>query len=280
MSQFLKSYDDVLEQILTAYINLDPSPDTTIGSPVYIKSSVLASTIWGLYKYQDYLANQIFITSSDTDNLNRHGSELGITRTAADTDETYRTKLLDFLRQPPAGGNVLDFETWAMTPQIVYSGTTYYVASATITTPPTTSPGTVWITIIPDDETILANPLAPPMSTLTAAVQAYIDSVRPVTASSCLVLAANIINVDVSAVITVPTGADSASITTTIVDDITAFLTGLKAGDPVYQNRLIATCIEDGALNVTSLTVVGSGIGDQPASPSVVYRAGTISVTV
>lgn len=112
-NEFLVDFDTLLDQILTDYQNLDSNPDTSIGTMTYIKGACLSSMLWGLYRYQDYLARQIFPGTSDTENLNKHGSSLNIPRSSNDTDATYLTKILNKLRNPPAGGNKRDWENWA-----------------------------------------------------------------------------------------------------------------------------------------------------------------------
>lgn len=155
---FEKDFDTLLTDILTDYSNLDSSPDISAGSMVFINGSVLASMLWGLYRYQDWIAKQHFPDLADTTNLNHHGSLYDITRLGADTDATYLNKILNFLRQPPAGGNANDFENWALDQDetaIEYDGVTYYNAIVSIVSAPDNILGTVGIYTIPDDESIV-----------------------------------------------------------------------------------------------------------------------------
>ena len=57
-NNYYKSFDDIRQALLADYQNLDPSPDISQGSPVNIKGTVLASAIWSLYKYNDWLDRQ------------------------------------------------------------------------------------------------------------------------------------------------------------------------------------------------------------------------------
>ncbi len=59
-STFQKSFDELLDQILTDWRNQFPGADTSQGSLIFIKSACLASALWGLYKYQAWIARQIF----------------------------------------------------------------------------------------------------------------------------------------------------------------------------------------------------------------------------
>lgn len=111
---YLRSYDDLLAAMLVDYGNLSPAPDITVGSPVYIKCSVLASAIWGIYKYQDWLAQQPFPDTADTDNLNHLGSMYGISRISGENDNDYAARIINFMRVPPAGGTLVDYQNWAL----------------------------------------------------------------------------------------------------------------------------------------------------------------------
>ena len=111
---FLKNFDDLLTQILTDYKNLDVAPDVSQGSITFIKGACLASALWGLYRYQDYLSRQIFPDSADTDNLNHFGSIYGITRNAGEADVDYAQRIISFLQFPPAGGTSQDYINWTL----------------------------------------------------------------------------------------------------------------------------------------------------------------------
>ena len=113
-SPFLQNYDDIFNDILTNYSNLDSSPDITQGSVVYINAAVLASCLWGLFRYQDYIANQVFPDTADSDGLNHWGAIYGVVRASTDTDSDYLAKILTAIRQPPAGGNTLDYYNWTL----------------------------------------------------------------------------------------------------------------------------------------------------------------------
>ena len=113
-SIFYKTYDDLLEALLRDYKNLDPSPDITEGSIVFIKAAVLSSCLWGLYRYQDYLAKQIFPDSCETDSLNHFGSIYGIPRLLDETDTAYASRIISFIQDPPAGGTANDYKEWAI----------------------------------------------------------------------------------------------------------------------------------------------------------------------
>jgi uncharacterized phage protein gp47/JayE len=111
---FQKDFDELLNAILTDYRNQFPEADTSQGSLIFIKSACLASALWGLYKYQDWIAKQIFPDTADTEALEHHAWVRGLTRTYGETDAAYLARLLDYIRRPPAGGNKYDYVKWAL----------------------------------------------------------------------------------------------------------------------------------------------------------------------
>lgn len=112
--KWYRTFDDLMTSILTEYKNLTPTPDTSIGSPVFIRAACSASMLRGLYAYQDYLSKQIFPDTCDTDSLNHWGSVLGISRLTDENDADYSLRIIYYLQQPPAGGNANDYYNWAV----------------------------------------------------------------------------------------------------------------------------------------------------------------------
>lgn len=114
-NNYNKSFDDILQSILTDYGNLDPAPDISQGSPVYIKACVLASAIWSLYKYNDWIDKQRMPgDEADTDSLDRWGTIFNIIRQTGETDSDYVQRIISTFSNPPAGGTAADYETWAL----------------------------------------------------------------------------------------------------------------------------------------------------------------------
>ena len=111
---FQKDFDELLNSILTDYKNQFPEADTSQGSLIFIKSACLASALWGLYKYQEWISKQIFPDTADTEALEHHAWVRGLERTYSETDAAYLARLLDYIRRPPAGGNKYDYVKWAM----------------------------------------------------------------------------------------------------------------------------------------------------------------------
>jgi len=110
---YQKTFDELLNAILTDYGNQFPSADTSQGSLIYIKSACLASALWGMYKYQEYISKQIFPDTADSGNLAHHGSIRNLAKVAGETDAEFLARLLEDIRRPPAGGNKYDYVKWA-----------------------------------------------------------------------------------------------------------------------------------------------------------------------
>lgn len=110
---FQKDFDTLFQTILTDWQNQFPDADISQGSLIYLKSACLASALWGLYKYQEYIARQIFPDTADTANLEHHGWVRNLNRNINESDANYLARILDDIRRPPAGGNKYDYVKWA-----------------------------------------------------------------------------------------------------------------------------------------------------------------------
>ena len=113
-NDFLKNFDDLLQDILVDYSTLDSSPDVTEGSIVFIKGACLSSMLYGLYRYQDWISRQVFPDTADHDNLIHWASIYNVATYSTDTDSDILNRLLVALRLPPAGGTAQDYYNWAM----------------------------------------------------------------------------------------------------------------------------------------------------------------------
>lgn len=110
---FQKSFDELLDAILTDYRNQFPEADTSQGSLTFIKSACLASALWGLYKYHAWISKQIFPDTADSEYMEHHAWIRGISRREGETDQELLVRLLEYIRRPPAGGNKYDYIKWA-----------------------------------------------------------------------------------------------------------------------------------------------------------------------
>ena len=249
-SPFDKGFDTILLEILTDYSNLDSAPDVSQGSMPFIMGSVLASMVWGLYRYQDWINKQHFPDTADTDNLNHWGAIYDIARLTEDTNSTYLNKILDFIRQPPAGGNALDFETWALDSTncyVVDGSTTYYNGYVTIVDAGD-GVGTVGIYTIPNDETII-DVVGPPNNEelLRAATEAYVETVRPLGMVAAPVYSAKPVSTNVTMTLTAPTGVtlDEDAIETAIEAEMNTMV----PGQSLFHSTLNCIALSYGASN-------------------------------
>lgn len=113
-SSFQKDFDTLFAAILTDWRNQYPDADLSKGSLIYMKSACLASALWGLYKYQDWIARQMFPDTAETAALEHHAWVRGLSRTVGETDAEFLARLLTYIRRPPAGGNKYDYEKWSL----------------------------------------------------------------------------------------------------------------------------------------------------------------------
>lgn len=271
--QFEKSFDEILSDILTDYANLDDTPDTSVGSTPWLMASVLASMLWGLYRYQDYISAQHFPDTADTDNLNHWGAIYDITRLIDETDVDYATRILSFLRQAPAGGNALDYKNWALDHDESYyvGDSTYYNNYVTVESNPDGILGTVGIYTIPTDETTisLVNKQA-----LRTATETYIESVRPLGLLSIRVHDATMlrqaIDIDVWPV------TDGTVNTDDIKAAVETDMSSMVPGETIHKSTL--TCI---ALNYgANYAVTNTPAANETTADNINYYRddGTVSI--
>jgi len=140
----MPDFDTLLNNIITDYRNQFPAVDTSQGSLVFIKSACLASALWGLYKHQEWVARQIFPDTCSSGNLDRHAYFHALSRTYAETDESLLSRVLTAIRKPPAGGNVNDYEQWALSIDNVAAAYCFPIPSG---------PGTVDVVILANEDT-------------------------------------------------------------------------------------------------------------------------------
>ena len=257
-SPFLEDFDTLLNGILTDYQNQFPDADVSKGTLIFIKSACLASARWGLSKKIDWAAKQIFPDTADTNNMYHHAWVHGLSQNPGESDSAYLARLLNDIQQPPAGGNTNDFEQWAL--GVAGVGKAYCI-------PLGQGYGTVDVVILADPT--LNGGSEAPSAALLAAVYAYIDSVRPVTAKWFRVLAATIITQNV----TMSTNGNCNVAQT--ASDITNYINSLIPGQALNLTQLSAIAIKNGATDATITVPVANIV---PTAYQVL-RAGVISVT-
>lgn len=253
---FEKTFDELLNAILTDYRNQFPEADTSKGSLIYIKAAALASSLWGLYQYQGWISRQAFPDTADIEALEHHAWVRGITRKTNETDADLLARLLDYLRRPPAGGNKYDYVKWAL--EITNVKAAYCI-------PLGQGVGTVDVVIVADKA---ATGSDIPAQSLLDTVKTHIDDVRPVTAKYTRVLPPTILTQDVT-INTIGVGANKAQ----IITDATAYLNSFIPGQTLYRSQLQNIALINGA---DDATVSVPAVNVVPTSTQMI-RPGVIS---
>ena len=112
---FQRDFDTLLDQMLTDWQNQsEDGRRPSKGDLIFMKIACLASASWGIYKYQDWIARQIFPDTAATAYLEHHAWIRNIPRNVGETDPELLARVLDDIRRPPAGGNKYDYVKWAL----------------------------------------------------------------------------------------------------------------------------------------------------------------------
>lgn len=114
---FQRSFNDLLNEILTSYRNQFGGEALTPGAVLFVKASCTASMLWGLYQQLDRAADQIFVSTADRAHVERHAGEYGIATISEDGGPKATAQLVDEVlsakRSKLSGGNRYDYVAWA-----------------------------------------------------------------------------------------------------------------------------------------------------------------------
>jgi uncharacterized phage protein gp47/JayE len=223
MAFTIPTFDELLNGILTDYVNQFPGVDISKGSLVYVKSAAHASALWGLYQHQRWIADQIFPDTSDPANLEHHAWVRGITRTSGESDAALLARLLDYIRRPPAGGNRYDYVKWALEVDKVQSA---------VCIPTGQGPGTVDVVIVMNP--VLAGYSIPTTADL-AAVYDHIVDLHPAASLLTRILAPEIISQNITIILNAA-GVNPAVVT----QDVTNYVNQLAIGQSLSKAQLIS----------------------------------------
>lgn len=257
MSYPTPSFDEILAGILRDFQNIFPGVDVSQGSLSYMKAAGYASATWGLYQYQNWIARQVFPDTADSANLEHHANIRGLVRKPAETDAELLTRLLDYIRRPPAGGNKYDYVKWALEVPDV---------AAAWCIPLGQGLGTVDLVIAANVATTGSET---PTELLLDTVRAYIMDIMPTHVKSLRVLAPEIVAQDVTMTVT-----GAAANVLLIASEITAYLETFMPGQPLYRTQLTSIATSNGADDAV-LTVPEDNI--TPTAYQLI-RPGVISV--
>jgi uncharacterized phage protein gp47/JayE len=236
---FKKDYPTLVENRLTDFDNEWKGCDTSAGSAVNVSAETGASPEWGLYKEMDRIAKQIFPDTSDTERLNHHGTALGLPRLEDESDAEYLARILARLRNPPAGGNLSDFEAWIKAVEYEHETYAESVDEVFIHENARGEGGTN--IVVTSSRTIEQGGEEETTDELLGAIADEIEEKRPVGIWDYLVLApvkkTQAVEVDVTG------DCNTAKAET----DIAAYMKGLEPGKTFYRSQIQAICINNGA---------------------------------
>ncbi len=140
--------------------------------------------------------------------------------TDVETDTELLARLLDYMRNPPGGGNAYDYRRWAMEVPGVTAAWVY---------PLRRGPGTVDVAVL--------SAQGLPSAELVAAVQAQIDLKRPVACPDALAWAPTPLDVPVRVAVRL-TGTTLPVVAAAAQTALEAYFAGLAPGEPVLRSRL------------------------------------------
>lgn len=232
-SKFLKDFDTILNEILIDYRAQVPDADTSVGSLIYIKSACQASALWGAYRYQEWISNQIFSDTADPGNMEHHAWIRGILRRSGETDDQLLARYLDDLRRPPAGGNHYDYPKWAL--EVAGVKEAYCI-------PHGQGIGSVDVVIVANNDT------GDPDQDLIDAVYDYIEDLRPAGMRYLRVLAPVNVETDVSV------EYDGEAETDVVEADILSYMTQQKPGQELILAKLNNVLMS--GLNLADLMII------------------------
>ncbi|KNC91096.1 baseplate J/gp47 family protein [Trabulsiella odontotermitis] len=183
--------------------------------------------------------------------------------TDKETPAALLDRLLDVMRQPPAGGNAHDYKVWAMSVDGV---------GGAWVDPLRRGLGTVDVLITGTD--------GPPSPDTVSAVQAYIDSVRPVTAKDCHVLAPADRSVDLSIAVDFSSDTTLDAVTADVKTAVSLYFNALLPGQIAVRSQLGALISEvPGVADYDILIPAANVIPEVDATTVEWLRAGDTNVS-
>lgn len=255
---FLKSFDEILNGILVDFQNIFPDVDISKGSLAFMKAAGYASALWGLYRYQDWIAAQIFPDMADTEQMEHHAWVRGLSRKPGENDPDLLARLLDYIRRPPAGGSRYDYVKWAL--EVTDVQKAYCI-------PLGQGLGTTDVLILADPD-ITGSEI--PTEELLVATREHIVDICPTSVKYLRVLAPTVMVQDV----TMTVMGDNAD-KTRIASDIEDYMSALEPIQDLYLAQLINIAISNDAENVT----ITAPAADVPAAGEYgLIRPGVINV--
>lgn len=182
-----------------------------------------------------------------------------------ETDASLLARLLDILRNPPAGGNAYDYRRWALEVAGVESAYVYPLRRGI---------GTV-------DVVVVAAGAALPSGQLLADVQTHIDDRRPVACKSVLALAPTELIVPVTVQVALASGATLIGVTALIQVALDDYFDGLNPGETAVKSRIEALVSDLSGVADRLVTLPVANVAPAVNTSVVEWcRLGTLTVTV
>ena len=258
-----KDFDQLLNDILTDYKNQFPEEDSSQGSLIFIKSAVQASALWGIYKHQSYIADQIFPDTASSENLNHHAYVRDVARKAGESDADYLARFLNVVRKPPAGGNDNDYEQWAKEITNVLKAYTIPLAQGL---------GTVDVMILADE--VITGSELPSNHTTQIGVNDSISAGKLADSTANFTDAAKIVRVgDIAKNIT-----DDTEATVTVVDGVNQLSLSADIFKAITKDYIIVSLTEQVDAHIEVLRPTTASV-IRVLSPTVSTEAVTMTIT-
>jgi len=178
-----------------------------------------------------------------------------------ETDSELLARLLDIIRRPPAGGNQYDYRRWALEVPGVTAAFVYPLRRGL---------GTVDVAVVSGDG-------LPSLETLNA-VREHIEDVRPVTAKHCVVLAPEVVNVNVHIAVAIH-GVALDAVQADITSQLTAQFADIAPGEPWIRSQAEALVSNvSGVADRVIVAPVGNVAATVDADTLQWLRLGTVTV--
>lgn len=244
-----KDFDSIFNNTITAYLAATGKTSITSKDMEFMLASGLAATSFGLYEDQKNISKQIFPSTSSTDFLDKHAYNNRLVRNSGETNTELLARILSKERQPAAGGNILDFKTWALESSTDVAAAHVYPASHS-----KQDLGIILILILADLD---ATGSETPDSALLTTIKDYIVFKMTTNIDSAdLFIASPIFDLENVTLSVTGSGVDLDAVKTTITDYMNTLAPG--GSDELVEQRLINENIQ---VNLTTYRIAALALG-------------------
>jgi hypothetical protein len=272
-----RSYDEILNELLTAHFN---KCGLAAGPLITIIYTAVAAVAWGVCRLGVFISRQI-IPTGETDGVwvDKHARMRGLVRQSDESTAALLERINQDVNYPLAGGNLKDFEVWAMSVSYVHAPgdpaewTERPVWAIVRDGADARGPGSVTVIVVSDNADSGNEGIA--TAELLAAITTYINSVRPAGRSDFVVCGAAHLVVDVSIAIE----ADDYDVVKSVIEErLPAMISTSQPGNKLTMAAIGALAMDCGAQNV-AITAPSADV--QPDNGPLAYERvypGTITI--